>query len=146
MSQATAFTLNSPDFDGHIPDKFTCHGGDTSPALTWENAPANTQSFVLIVDDPDAPVRTWVHWVVYNIPGSVTEFDQGNQQGIGGTNTWGNQNYGGPCPPSGTHHYHFKLYALDTMLDLPNPASLNQIMKAMKSHVLDQAELIGLYP
>jgi Raf kinase inhibitor-like YbhB/YbcL family protein len=146
MSQATAFTLKSADFDGHIPDKFTCHGGDTSPALSWENAPSNTQSFVLIMDDPDAPVGTWIHWVIYNIPASVTGFEQGQQDGVGGLNTWGNQHYGGPCPPSGTHHYHFKLFALDTMLNLDEPAALKDVQKAMNGHVLDNADLIGLYP
>ena len=148
MSPAHAFTLISSDFQdsGKIPTQFTCHGDDTSPALSWSNAPANTKTFVLGVEDPDAPSGTFIHWVVYNIPATVLGFPQGSQQGIGGLNSFRNQSYGGPCPPSGVHHYIFTLYALDTELTLASPATLDDIKKAMSSHVLGTATLTGLYP
>lgn len=148
MTSAQAFTLTSQDFthNDKIPDLFTCHGKDVSPTLSWTGAPDKTQSFVLIMDDPDAPRGTWVHWVIYNIPASTSSFAQGKQAGIGGTNSWDKQTYGGPCPPSGTHHYQFTLYALDTMLTLPSPASLQQITEAMRPHILGSTQLIGLYP
>jgi hypothetical protein len=114
--------------------------------LAWSGAPKETKSYVLIMDDPDAPLGTWVHWVIYNIPGTTQGFAQGTQEGIGGTNSWGKQVYGGPCPPKGVHHYGFKLYALDNMLEIPTPASLDAIIDAMKPFVIAETQLTGLYP
>lgn len=135
-----------------IPLQYTCDGSDFSPALEWEGAPRDVQSFALVVDDPDAPRGTWVHWVVYNIPGVAfrlaakipreAEHPSGLRQG---TNSWGRIGYGGPCPPAGTHHYFFRLYALDATLDLPGGASREQVEQAMAGHVLDSAELMGAY-
>jgi Raf kinase inhibitor-like YbhB/YbcL family protein len=137
---------------GMIPAKFTCDGQNISPPLEWGNAPAGTKSFALISDDPDAPMGTWVHWVAYNIPASVNklgenvktekELADGTRQG---NNSWPNIGYGGPCPPSGTHRYYFKLYALDTTLDLKPGATKAQVLQAMKGHVLAEAQLMGKY-
>ena len=116
-----------------IPEKYTCKGQDISPSLKWEGAPAGTKGFVIICDDPDAPVGIWDHWLLFNIPASETELNEnipdlpeltnGIRQG---KNSWGRSDYGGPCPPSGTHRYFFKLYALDTMLDLKPGADKKQ--------------------
>ncbi|HEY0845036.1 MAG TPA: YbhB/YbcL family Raf kinase inhibitor-like protein [Noviherbaspirillum sp.] len=139
-----------------IPAVHTCEGNDTSPPLSWSGLPPDTKSLALIVDDPDAPdpaapQRTWVHWVVYNIPASATGLptdvrDRDLPPGARiGSNDWRRAAYGGPCPPIGKHRYFFKLYALDTVLpDLgkPNKASLE---KAMDGHILASTELIGLY-
>lgn len=130
-----------------IPAKYTCTGEDVSPPLHFEEVPSAAKSLVLIVDDPDAPSPSaWVHWVVYNIDPTVTEnlensVPQGGQQG---TSSFGKSEYGGPCPPSGTHRYFFKLYALDMKLDLPS-ADKQVLEEKMQGHILDQAELIGLY-
>ena len=135
-----------------IPEQFTCDGADISPALQWSNVPDNTQSLALIMDDPDAPVGTWVHWVLYNLPASTRslpeaiaaepELADGSRHG---QNSWGRLDYGGPCPPSGTHRYFFKLYALDTSLDLPAGADKDGLLQAMEGHILSQAELMGTY-
>jgi hypothetical protein len=136
-----------------IPTKFTCSGANVSPALAWNNSPPRTQSFVLIVDDPDAPVGTWVHWVVYNLPASARQLPEhvpsgemlpgGGKQGLNDFPTAG---YGGPCPPPGKpHRYFFRLYALDTVLSLPTPARRRDVDSAMKGHVLAQAELMGTF-
>jgi Raf kinase inhibitor-like YbhB/YbcL family protein len=135
-----------------IPSKFTCDGWDISPPLEWKDIPAGTKSFALISDDPDAPMGTWVHWVVYNIPPTITglgenvkpdkEFKNGMRQG---NNNWPKIGYGGPCPPSGTHRYFFKLYALDTMLDLKSGATKAQLLEATKGHVLAETQLMGKY-
>ena len=135
-----------------IPSKFTCDGKDISPPLSWQDIPAGTKSFALISDDPDAPVGTWVHWVLYNIPPNFTgleenitsekEFKNGMRQG---SNSWPRTGYGGPCPPSGTHRYFFKLYALDTMLDLTPGINKEQLLKAMSCHILAEAQLMGKY-
>jgi Raf kinase inhibitor-like YbhB/YbcL family protein len=144
-----AFTISSPAFThkGNIPAQYTCDSKNISPALQWSNAPAATKSFVLIVDDPDAPSKTWIHWVVFNISATTTELPEGIRSGdfTCGSNDFGTKKYGGPCPPSGTHHYHFKLYALDTMLDLSSDAEKENVVAAMKGHILAQAELVGLY-
>ncbi|HRQ05618.1 MAG TPA: YbhB/YbcL family Raf kinase inhibitor-like protein [Nitrosomonas halophila] len=153
-----AFTLISPSFNnqGAIPARHTCDGQDISPALAWMDMPANTQSLVLIVDDPDAPdpaapKMTWVHWILYNIPPTASELPEnvtadalptGCLQGV---NDWKRTGYGGPCPPIGTHRYFHKLYALDTLLpDLNEPTKV-ELEKAMEGHVIAQAELLGLY-
>lgn len=135
-----------------IPAKYTCDGSDISPPLIWDEVPTETQSIVLIVDDPDAPRRTFVHWVVYDIPATVRQLPEQippvktlPNGGVQGKNDFGNLGYGGPCPPSGTHRYFFKLYTLDRKLGLAAGATKNQILAAMESHVLDKTELIGLY-
>jgi Raf kinase inhibitor-like YbhB/YbcL family protein len=141
---------------GSIPPRYTCEDDDVSPPLAWSGAPANTKTFALIVDDPDAPdpakpQRVYVHWVVYNLPVAATSLSEnGSKKGlpsgaVQGRNDWGKAVYGGPCPPIGRHRYFFKLYALDselTGLSSPNKADLERVMKG---HVLDSAELIGTY-
>lgn len=145
------FTLSSTAFanKGNIPSKHTCDGEDISPALAWQNAPANTKSFALIVDDPDAPkANPWVHWIVFNIPASVTELKEDIRSDTyeqGATDFNGKKEWGGPCPPSGTHRYYFKLYALDTILKLSKSTDKDAVLKAIEGHILDQAELMGTY-
>ncbi|MBN2516539.1 MAG: YbhB/YbcL family Raf kinase inhibitor-like protein [Deltaproteobacteria bacterium] len=138
--------------DGMIPGLYTCDGEDISPPLEWHDAPDGTQSFSLICDDPDAPMGIWVHWVVYDIPSNVNtlpehapsekELTNGGKQGRSDFGTIG---YGGPCPPSGTHRYFFKLYALDSYVDLQPGATKEQLLKAMKGHILGESTLIGNY-
>ncbi|MBI1934862.1 YbhB/YbcL family Raf kinase inhibitor-like protein [Candidatus Woesearchaeota archaeon] len=140
--------LASPSFthNGSIPSEFTCDGSDLSPPLDISDVPANSKSLVLISDDPDAPAGTWDHWVVFNIPPSTNRILKGNEpKGIPGKNSWGRAGYGGPCPPSGTHRYFFRLYALDTMLNLSEGAPKKQLEAAMQGHVIAKTELIGLY-
>jgi Raf kinase inhibitor-like YbhB/YbcL family protein len=152
----TELTLESPAFaDGKpIPSKYTCEGEDISPELRWSKAPEGTQSFALIVDDPDAPdpkrpKRTWVHWVLYEIPRDATGIPEagkplppGTREG---TNDWDRTGYGGPCPPIGEHRYFFKLYALDVALgDLSEPSKA-ELEDAMTGHILAKAELVGTY-
>ena len=153
-----SFTLSSDAFanGAEIPRVHTCEGDDRSPMLAWSGAPAATQSLVLIVDDPDAPdpaapLRTWVHWVLYNLPVASSGLPEGafaatlpapTREGL---NDWREAGWRGPCPPAGRHHYHFKLYALDRALpDLGRPAKAD-VEKAMAGHVLAQATLIGTY-
>jgi Raf kinase inhibitor-like YbhB/YbcL family protein len=147
-----ALSLSSSAFDPGkpIPDEFTCKGRNISPALAWAGAPSGTVSFALIVDDPDAPSGSFVHWVIYNIPAASqglaqavpqqTTLDNGSAQGRNGA---GQQYYFGPCPPSGTHRYFFKLFALDTRLDLPAGATADKLTAAMQGHILAQGELMG---
>ncbi|HUO18161.1 MAG TPA: YbhB/YbcL family Raf kinase inhibitor-like protein [Steroidobacteraceae bacterium] len=149
--RSTAFTER-----GAIPRKFTADGEDMSPPLEWADAPAGTRSFCLIVDDPDAPdprapQRTWVHWVLYNIPATVHELRaDADRQGLPagasqGRNDWQRTGYGGPSPPVGRHRYLHKLYALDVLLpDLGAPTKA-QLLGAMGGHVLGEAQLIGTY-
>jgi len=138
--------ITSPEFENNkfIPKKFTCQGEDISPALIIEGIPKDTKSLALIVDDPDAPMGTWVHWVVYGIP-VISRIEENSIPGKQGINNSGDKNYGGPCPPSGTHRYFFKIYALDEKINLNEGASKAQLEKAMQAHILDKAELIGLY-
>ncbi len=138
--------LTSPEFENNkfIPKKFTCLGEDTSPTLNIKDIPQRAQSLVLIVDDPDAPVGTWIHWVVYDIP-VISVIQENSIPGTQGINNFNKINYGGPCPPLGTHRYFFKLYALDTKLNLPQGKTKAQVEKAMEGHVLDKDELIGLF-
>lgn len=141
-------TLESPAFahEEMMPAKYTCDGKDISPALSWSGVPEGTQSLVLIMDDPDAPGRTWDHWVVFNIPVSRSDVEEGSEpEGVPGKNSWGRGGYGGPCPPSGTHRYFFRLYALDSMLGLPEGTSKVDVLAAMEGHVLGEVELIGKY-
>ncbi len=133
-----------------IPGKYSCDGDDISPPLAWSNAPENTISFVLINDDPDAPIGTWDHWILFNIDGKTNELaenvDVSKLSEVRlGSNSWRRNDYGGPCPPSGTHRYFFKLYALDTKLELPDGSSKQEIEKAMSGHILAEAELMGKY-
>jgi len=145
---STVFAQGEP-----IPIKFSCKGEDISPPLAWGDPPAGTQSLVLIMDDPDAPGGTWVHWIVFNIPADVRELPEDMPAGMKfddvaatfGKNSWGRSNYGGPCPPGGTHRYFFKLYALDTTMSLDESANKSQTLAAMEGHVLAEAELMGTY-
>ncbi len=147
--------ISSPAFSegGTIPKKFTCDGPDLSPPLTWKDAPANAQSFALIMDDPDAPVGTWVHWVLYNLPASTKELPEGidkteqlSSGALQGRNDFRKIGYGGPCPPPGKpHRYYFKLYAIDRKLDLKAGATKAQVEAAMKSHILGQTQIMGRY-
>jgi Raf kinase inhibitor-like YbhB/YbcL family protein len=138
--------LESPEFENgqYMPDKFSCDGKDMNPALIIENIPKETKSLALIVDDPDAPVGLWVHWVVFDIA-PVSEIKENSIPGKQGINSAGERNYHGPCPPSGTHRYFFKVYALDTALNFKEGISKAQLENAMQGHILDNAELVGLY-
>jgi Raf kinase inhibitor-like YbhB/YbcL family protein len=150
-----ALELSTPAFanGGDIPVKHTCDGADVSPALEWRAAPDGTKSFALIVDDPDAPGRTWVHWLLYNlspVEGTLPEgvegpatLPSGARQG---TNDFGRIGYGGPCPPPGApHRYFFRLYALDMAIDVAPGATRATLERALKGHVLATAELLGRY-
>lgn len=135
-----------------IPPTYTCDGKDISPPLSWSDPPEGTNSLVLIVDDPDAPDRTFVHWVLYNLPPTSRQLPEGLPHqpelklgGIQGKNDFDRYGYGGPCPPSGTHRYFFKLYALDTELDLEPGATKAEVIKAVEGRILADAELIGHY-
>ena len=143
------FKLSSTAFqnNGYIPSQYTCDGRDVNPPLVIENVPPGTKSLALIVDDPDAPMGTWVHWVVWNISPVIKDIKENDtpRGAAAGRNDFNRQSYGGPCPPSGTHRYFFKLYALDTALGLPSGAKKADVEKAMKGHVISQTEIIGLY-
>jgi Raf kinase inhibitor-like YbhB/YbcL family protein len=138
--------VKSPAFanNGFIPTKHTCDGEDVNPPLNIEGTPDGTQSLVLIVDDPDAPMGTWDHWIVWNIPPSG-KIEENSVPGVEGLNDFRKHSYGGPCPPSGTHRYFFKVYALDTKLNLNANSRKNDLEKAMQSHILAKGELIGRY-
>jgi len=135
-----------------IPSKYTCDGENISPQLSWTGSPENTKSFALISDDPDAPAGDWVHWVIYNIPSSVSELaenilkdkalDNGTKQGL---NDFRKIGYDGPCPPGGTHRYYFKLYALDILRDNDAGLTKKELLKAMEGHILSEARLMGKY-
>jgi Raf kinase inhibitor-like YbhB/YbcL family protein len=150
-----AVQLKSSSFQpgGDIPRKYTCDGNDVSPQLSWSGAPAGTRAFALIADDPDAPAGTWVHWVIYDLPVDTKELTEalpatetltnGAKQGI---NDFRKVGYGGPCPPPGLpHRYFFKLYALDAPMDLKPRAIKQQLLDAIKNHILGEAELMGRY-
>lgn len=148
---STAFTN-----EGKIPRKYTCESDDLSPPLKWSGAPSGTKSFALIVDDPDAPdpqapKMVYVHWVLYNIPASVSELPenawQSNLPGgtVTGVNDWDKAEWGGPCPPIGRHRYYFKLYALDTILNGLSSARKKDVENAMQGHILAQSQLMGTY-
>lgn len=128
-----------------IPVKYTADGDDVNPGLEISGIPENAKSLVLIMDDPDAPMGTWIHWVVFNIPVSVNKIDEGASPGIVGVNSWGRNNYGGPSPPSGVHRYFFKVYALDSELSLDSSAEKSDVESAMQGHILDHGELMGVY-
>ena len=139
--------LTSPAFEhqGSIPSKYTCDGSNVSPPLEVSNVPSDARSLVLVVDDPDAPGGTFVHWVMYDIPPEVKVIHENTQPGTPGTNNFNKKAYGGPCPPSGTHRYFFKLYALDRQLSLEPGRTKEQVQREMNGHIIEQIELIGLY-
>lgn len=146
--------VTSPAFEegGMIPRQYTCDGEDISPALDWRSVPEGTRSIALIADDPDAPIGTFVHWVLYGLPADAEglpeniarerELPRGARQGV---NDFGKIGYGGPCPPRGTHRYFFKVYALDTALNLPPGESKARLLKAMEGHILAQGQTMGRY-
>ena len=138
--------LTSPAFQNNtpIPSKYTCQGDDINPPLTIEEVPEGTKTLALIIDDPDAPFMTWVHWVVFNIF-STDKIAENSIPGRQGRNDFGRNDYGGPCPPSGQHRYFHKIYALDTILDLKEGSSKKELEDAMQGHILGKAELLGLY-
>ncbi len=151
-------SLTSPAITdrGRIPRKYTCEGDDISPPLSWSGTPEGTKSFVLIIDDPDAPDpaaprMTWVHWVLYNLPSTVTELPEGVLKEAlpagtcEGQNDWKNLGYGGPCPPIGSHRYFHKLYALDVVLPELGASTKGELEEAMQGHILAKAVLIGTY-
>jgi hypothetical protein len=149
-----SFEISSSAFphEAPIPVKYSCDGDNISPPLAWSDSPEGTQSFALIHDDPDAPAGIWVHWVLYNVPGASRGLDEaipaqaeladGSQHG---ENSWGRFDYGGACPPGGVHRYFFKLYALDTVLDLDAGADKETLLAAMEGHILAEAELMGTF-
>jgi Raf kinase inhibitor-like YbhB/YbcL family protein len=139
---------------GYIPKQFTCDGADISPELSWTNPPPGAQSFALIAEDPDAPVGTWTHWVIFDLPPSTRSLPEGVGKmmdqlpdgGRQGANDFGKIGYGGPCPPPGKpHRYFFKLYAVDRKLDLKPSSTRARFDEALKNHVLDEAEWMGRY-
>ncbi|MFQ5450424.1 MAG: YbhB/YbcL family Raf kinase inhibitor-like protein [Nitrospinaceae bacterium] len=137
---------------GPIPKIYTCDGADISPPLAWSGVPDKTRSLALIADDPDAPMGTWVHWVLYNLPGTLRQLPEKvpplkkiSNGALQGTNDFRRIGYGGPCPPGGTHRYFFKIYALDQDPGLQPGATKKQLLKAMEGHVLDQGQLTGTY-
>lgn len=149
-----ALQVSSTAFDegGMIPSKFTCDAENVSPHLKWSGAPENTESYALIADDPDAPGKTWVHWVLFNIPADTTTLEENYSTeaklpngAINGMTDFGSNGYGGPCPPGGTHRYYFKVYALDTTLGLESSAKKPDLLKAMEGHILAQGQLMGKY-
>jgi Raf kinase inhibitor-like YbhB/YbcL family protein len=132
---------------GNIPSKFTCDGADVNPALRLEGAPAEAKSLLLIVDDPDAPVGLFTHWLVWNIDPKTTEIAENSAPGsaVQGTNDFPKKGYGGPCPPSGAHRYYFKIFVLDQMLALKPGAKRAEVDAAMRGRVIAQGELMGRY-
>ena len=145
--------LTSPSFRNNerIPSEYTCDGEDISPELDISEVPKNAKSLALVMDDPDVPrnIRPdgmWVHWVAFNIPPNTRNIGKNEEpKGIGGNNSWGRTGYGGPCPPDREHRYFFKLYALDNELELEEGSGKKELEEAMKGHVIEKAELIGLY-
>ncbi len=139
---STSFTQN-----GVIPKQYTCDGADTSPQLSWRELPDNTKSLVLFMEDPDAPMGTFIHWVLFNIPASINELIEGAKGvGVEGMNDFRRMGYGGPCPPRGSNHrYYFKLFALDTLLSLKGGVKKTDVEKAMQGHILGQGEIMGRY-
>lgn len=146
--------ITSPVFEygEYIPSAYTCMGKDMSPPINWQGVPRNAKSLVLICDDPDAPMGTWVHWVIYNIPPDskglpegipgLERLKDGTLQGI---NDFRKIGYGGPCPPGGVHRYYFKIYAIDTMLNIDPGATKKRIMKLIEGHIISKGELMGRF-
>jgi Raf kinase inhibitor-like YbhB/YbcL family protein len=149
---ALEITSSAFSEDTMIPTRYTCDGPDVSPDLAWSGVPDTAQSLALICDDPDAPMGTWVHWVLFNIPAGTSGLPAEippdavlENGGRHGTNDFGRLGYGGPCPPGGTHRYFFKLYALDTEPDLASGITKAQLLEAMEGHILAEAQLMGKY-
>jgi len=137
---------------GMIPEKYTCKGEDVSPPLKWSQVPPDAKSIALISDDPDAPGGTWIHWVLYNLPVNITELSEAippkeilSNGARHGKNSWGRIGYGGPCPPSGTHRYYFKIYALDIVLNLSVGSTKAQLLKAIEGHILSEGQVMGKF-
>ena len=147
--QEKTMDITSDSFEDNqsIPSQYTCDGGDVNPPLSIGGIPEETESLALIVTDPDAPAGTWSHWIVFNIPPDADEIDEDSipPDAAQGVNDFGNMSWGGPCPSEGEHHYVFTVYALDTMLDLPEGADRQAVEGAMEGHIIEQAELIGVY-
>lgn len=144
----TDMEIRSSDFEnnGQIPRSFTCDGSGINPALIFRNVPTETISLALLMDDPDAPMGTWDHWVIFNMPSETREIAENSiPNGIVGKNTRGENKYGPPCPPDREHRYFFKLYALDKNLALDENAKKNDVLSAVQGHILAEAELIGQY-
>jgi len=141
--QESTIKLTSTSFKNNemIPSKYTCKRENINPPLRISGAPNNTVSYVLIMDDPDA--IGWVHWLIWNI--QITTINENTAPGVQGVNSWGKNEYGGPCPPSGTHHYVFKVYALDSMLSISNSSNKANVEQAIRGHVIAQTQIIGLY-
>lgn len=146
MLSTKPLTVSSPALDknGMIATKYTCDGENINPEISILDIPADTKTLALIMDDPDAPKGTFDHWIMWNIP-VESKIKENTAPGIQGKNGKGESMYTGPCPPSGTHHYHFKVYALDEKLDLSPGSDKKMLEKAMKGHILASGELIGLY-
>lgn len=150
---ALQLTTSAFPSGGAIPKKFTCDGADVSPALSWNEPPAGTQAFAMIMDDPDAPAGTWVHWVLYDLPSNARSLSEGVPKdpelasgAHQGRNDFRKIGYGGPCPPPGAaHRYFFKLYALDSKMNLKSGATKAELERTMKGHIVAQAELIGRF-
>ncbi len=142
-----SLNISSPVFnnESNIPEKYTCDGKDVNPPLNIEGVPEGSETLALIVDDPDAPPGTWDHWIVYNISPETTEIKEDSVPGEQALNDFQKNDYGGPCPPSGTHRYFFKIYALDTNLDLPNNADKEDVLEAMEGHVIEEDKIVGMY-
>jgi Raf kinase inhibitor-like YbhB/YbcL family protein len=149
MNAASSISVTTPAFQagGDVAAKFTCNGANVNPELRIDGVPSEAKSLVLIVDDPDAPRGLFTHWIVWNIDPKATDIGENSAPagGIQGTNDFGKRNYGGPCPPSGTHRYFFKIYALDTKLDLKPSARRAELDAAMRGHTLAQGELMARY-
>lgn len=140
---SSAFQMNEP-----IPSLYTCQGDNISPSLAWLHTPLNTQSFALIMNDPGAANGNWVHWMVFNIPSNLTKLDSNVPlpiEAVTGLNSFNTNTYAGPCPPAGNHHYFFRLYALDTVLQISTTAQYDDLINAMQGHVLGEAWLTGTY-
>lgn len=145
--ESTAFKEGEP-----IPARHSCEGYNISPPLKWSNLPADTVSLAIICEDPDAPSGLWTHWIIFNIPKDTPglkekimpreEVDKKIRQGL---NSWGTVGYRGPCPPQGTHHYYFRIFALDTILDLHSSCTRDDLLERMKNHILDEGQLMGTY-
>lgn len=145
-----SLSLESRAFEPNatIPSTYTCDGDNHSPPLKWQPVSSDIKSYVLMVDDPDASGGRWSHWVLFNIPAKVIALSSGNEKpegSISGKNSWGSSGYRGPCPPSGTHRYIFKLYALDNLLDLDDSANEQDVLNAMRNHIISHDELVGVY-
>jgi Raf kinase inhibitor-like YbhB/YbcL family protein len=140
--ESAAFAAGGP-----IPERHTCDGADVPPPVSWSGAPAETRTFALVMDDPDAPRGTWVHWVVFDLPSTQTSIGEGAlpSGARAGSNSWGRLGYGGPCPPSGTHRYFIRVYAVDAALGLESGVTAAELARALEGHVLAEAALMGRY-